>query len=56
MKGTSRPGDLCPASRPQIVLIDGNRLTDLMIDYNIGVTAVQTYVVKRLDSDYFPEE
>jgi restriction system protein len=41
---------------PKIVLIDGSRLTDLMIDYNIGVARVQTYEVKRLDSDYFTEE
>ncbi len=37
----------------KIVLIDGERLTELMFDYNVGVTEVQTYVVKKLDSDYF---
>ncbi len=41
---------------PKIILIDGDRLTDLMIDYNIGVAPVQTYELKRLDSDYFTEE
>jgi len=39
----------------RIVLIDGEALTDLMIDFNIGVTGVDTYEIKRLDSDYFEE-
>lgn len=39
----------------RIVLIDGSQLATLMIDYGVGVTAVITYEVKRLDSDYFDE-
>lgn len=39
----------------RIVLVDGKQLADLMIEYNLGVTAVQTYQVKRIDSDYFEE-
>jgi len=37
----------------KIVLIDGTRLADLMIEYNVGVTVSQTLMIKRLDSDYF---
>jgi restriction system protein len=37
----------------RIILIDGPKLADLMIDYDVGVTAATTYVVKRIDSDYF---
>jgi restriction system protein len=40
----------------RIVLIDGRQLADLMIDHDIGVNVVQTYRIKRLDSDYFEEE
>jgi restriction system protein len=40
----------------KIVLIDGKQLAGLMIDHNIGVTRIQTYELKRLDSDYFVEE
>ena len=36
-----------------IVLIDGNGLTELMIEYGIGVSLATSYVVKRVDSDYF---
>jgi restriction system protein len=37
----------------KIVLIDGAELADLMIDYGIGVSRIQSYELKRLDSDYF---
>ena len=37
----------------KIVLINGTQLTDLMIDYDLGVSTVASYVIKRLDSDYF---
>jgi restriction system protein len=39
----------------KIVLIDGRRLTELMIDHDVGVAVVSTYQVKRADSDYFTE-
>lgn len=39
----------------KIVLIDGETLTKLMIDYNLGISTVQTYEIKRVDSDYFEE-
>lgn len=40
----------------KIVLIDGEELAQLMIDHGIGVTELATYVVKKIDSDYFGEE
>ena len=39
----------------QVVLLDGTQIANLMIDFGVGVTPVATYVVKRLDSDYFDE-
>lgn len=39
-----------------IILIDGEKLVQLMIEYNVGVTTRQTYEVKRLDLDYFSED
>ncbi len=39
----------------KIVLIDGEQLAQLMIDYNVGVTPVTTYETKKIDSDYFNE-
>lgn len=40
----------------KIVLIDGRQLAELMIDHDIGVTTIQTYKLKRVDSDYFESE
>jgi restriction system protein len=40
----------------KIVLIDGRRLAQLMIDHDIGVATARSYVVKKLDQDYFEEE
>ena len=40
----------------KIVLIDGMKLAELMIEYELGVSRQYTYEVKRLDSDYFSEE
>lgn len=48
--------DYNPKNETKIVLIDGERLAQLMIDYNIGCTTQQVYEVKRLDGDYFGEE
>lgn len=36
-----------------IVLIDGKRLADLMIKYDLGTSTIHTYELKRIDSDYF---
>lgn len=45
-----------PRNETKIVLIDGEQLAQLMIDYNLGCTTQQTYDVKKIDSDYFDEE
>jgi restriction system protein len=37
----------------KIILIDGAQLTQLMIDYNVGVAEESRYIVKKLDIDYF---
>lgn len=39
----------------KVVLIDGKRLANLMIDHNVGVSEQTTYEIKSLDSDYFGE-
>jgi restriction system protein len=39
----------------RIVLIDGEQLAQLMMDFGVGVTEVDTYSVKKLDRDYFEE-
>lgn len=40
----------------KIVLMDGEALARYMIEYNIGVSTRRTYIVKRIDTDYFEED
>jgi restriction system protein len=40
----------------KIVLIDGQQLSELMIDHDLGVTTEDAYIVRRVDLDYFSEE
>lgn len=39
----------------KIVLIDGEQLTGLMIDNDVGVSTIFLYPVKKIDIDYFDE-
>ncbi len=38
-----------------LVKINGRRLAELMIQYNIGVSVKNIYEIKKIDSDYFDE-
>jgi len=40
----------------KIILIDGEQLAELMIDFNVGVTVSNVYEIKKIDIDYFSEE
>ncbi len=40
----------------KIILVSGERLAELMIDFDVGVSTVATYEVKKVDMDYFEEE
>lgn len=39
----------------KVILIDGRRLAELMIEHGIGVSEEHAYSVKKIDSDYFDE-
>ena len=39
----------------KIVLIDGEQLTNLMIEHDVCVSTVSLYPVKKIDTDYFDE-
>lgn len=39
----------------KIILIDGDRLASLMIEHGVGVSVETSYVIKRVDSDYFED-
>jgi len=37
----------------KVILIDGERLSDLMIEHNVGVSTEEVITIKKIDSDYF---
>lgn len=40
----------------RVILIDGDRLTELMIEFDVGVRVSRSIQVKRLDEDFFSGE
>lgn len=53
---TKEARDFAEKIDSKIILINGEELAELMIDYNVGVSVATTYEIKRIDSDYFSEE
>lgn len=49
-EGARRAADKANA---KVVLIDGQQLVQLMMDHGIGVTNHKSYIIKKLDNDYF---
>src|SRR3954462_9531568 len=37
----------------RLVLIDGARLTELMVRHNVGVLEEQTFILERVDEEFF---
>lgn len=52
---TAEAADYATRIDTKVVLIDGKQLAGLMIDFDVGVAPAATYVVKRIDSDYFED-
>ena len=44
-----------PKGDVKVVLIDGQELANYMIECSVGVSLKQSYLIKRLDTDYFDE-
>jgi restriction system protein len=40
----------------KVILIDGYKFANLMIENEVGVTTISKYFVRRIDSDYFLED
>jgi restriction system protein len=52
---TADASDYVSLIETKVVLIDGGKLAALMIDFDVGVSTQATYVIKKVDSDYFEE-
>lgn len=44
------------ADAQHIILVDGQKLAQLMIEHEVGVSTQKTYQIKRIDSDYFLDD
>ena len=53
---TKEAKDFAEKIDSKIILINGEELAELMIDYNVGVSVATTYQIKKMDSDYFLED
>lgn len=40
----------------KVVLIDGQKVADLMLEHNVGVTRSKTYELKEVSNDFFDED
>lgn len=45
--------DFKPKNDLTLVLINGERLVNLMYEYGVGVTEVESIIIKKIDNDYF---
>jgi len=52
---TKSARDSATRSESRVVLINGKKLAELMVDYKVGVSVTSILELKRLDSDYFEE-
>lgn len=53
---TKEAWEYTPKNETKIVLINGEQLAQLMIDYSLGCATQQIYELKKIDSDFFGEE
>ncbi len=44
------------ADAQHIILVDGKKLTELMIEFDVGVQTQKIYKIKRVDNDFFSED
>jgi len=47
--------DYAAGLHQKVILVDGRRLAELMIEHSIGVAEEHAYSIKKIDSDYFDE-
>jgi restriction system protein len=45
--------EFCSHVSRRVVLVDGERLCELMIRHNVGVKVKESFQIKRVDADYF---
>ena len=55
--GFSKPAEeYAQDIQDKVILINGSKLADLLIEHGVGVSTVASYEIKKIDSDYFSDE
>ena len=49
-------GAIREAEKNHIILVDGDKLAKLMIEFDVGVQTQKIYKIKRVDNDFFSED
>lgn len=55
-KFTNEAREYVKSLHVRVILMDGERLAQLMIEHGVGVATWKSYELKRIDSDFFSEE
>jgi restriction endonuclease Mrr len=55
-RASSQATDYVRHLRERVILIDGQRLAELMSEHNVGVRVSRTVEFKRVDEDFFSED
>jgi restriction system protein len=48
--------DYAKGLQQRVILIDGERLTELMVEFGVGVRTNRVIEIKRLDEDFFSDD
>ncbi len=51
-----RARDCAARASDSLVLLDGDELSDIMLDYKVGVSVRETLTLVSIDSDYFEDD
>jgi restriction system protein len=55
--GFSKPArDYARDIQDRVILIDGQDLANLLMEYGVAVSTVASYEIKKIDADYFAED
>jgi restriction system protein len=53
---TKDADDYAKGLETKVILMDGSQLANFMFDYEVGISTESTYVVKRIDNDFFEDD
>lgn len=52
----SKEAQKVPENDTKVILIDGEKLAEYMIEFGVGVSVKNTFVIKEIDNDFFDDD